>query len=141
MIDNSESMGAGSFPVLNATLGDAELIANDASGLLLATKKYGLGQFIYHGAFQPLIGVGGYVSDTYSYLIYRNAIEWAFEQADLPITKVSPWPYEYDAALTIRKDYENTPYRILAIEAAEQLNDSVGAKGDYYICTGTLRVG
>ncbi len=144
MIDNHMSTGAGSFPVLNVTLDGINppvLIANDASGPLITTKKYGLGQIIYHGAFQPLIGIGGYVSDTYSYLIYRNAIEWAFESANLPIIKVSPWPYEYDAALTIRKDFENTPYRILSIEADEELNDSVGAKGDYYICTGTLRAG
>ena len=34
----------------------------------------------------------------YAYLIYRHAIEWAFEAANLPIIKLSPWRYEYDAA-------------------------------------------
>ena len=137
MTGTSEDTYTGSFAVLNATNGDAELIANGASGPLLATRKYGLGQFIYHGAYQPLIGIGGYSSDTYSYLIYRNAIEWAFEKFNLPLIKVSPWPYAYDAALTIRKDYENTPYRILSIEASAAVDASVGARGDYYLCTGT----
>ncbi len=85
----------------------ATVIANGDAGPLLATTQYGMGDFIYHGAIQPLIGHGGYDSGLYAYLIFRNAIEWAFDAANLPIVKLSPWRYEYDAAFIVRHDFEN----------------------------------
>ncbi len=77
----------------------------------------------------------------YAYLIYRRAIEWAFEDANLPIVKLSPWRYEYDAGFTIRHDLENTPGRINFIKSSAQAEYNAGAKGDYYLCTGTVRAG
>ena len=74
---------------------------------LLCVKPYGKGYFIYHAAFQPLIGHGGFAPGMYAYLIFRRAIEWAFESANLPIPKLSPWPYPYDAAFMVRHDLEN----------------------------------
>ena len=88
---------------------------------------------------QPLIGHGGYDPVMYAYLIYRNAIEWAFEAANLPIIKLSPWPYEYDAAFIVRHDFENNPTSIRSIEDSASFENSIGVKGDYYFCTGTLR--
>jgi hypothetical protein len=120
---------------------DAEVIANGGNGPLLATKVSGEGRFIYHGAMQPLIGHGGFDNGMYSYAIYRSAIEWAFEAANVPIVKLSPWRYPYDAAFVVRHDFENTPSRILAIESSAQFEQSVGAKGDYYFCTGVIRAG
>jgi uncharacterized repeat protein (TIGR01451 family) len=125
--------------VWRVTAPQAEVIANGSSGPLLATRSYGKGRFIYHGAFNPLIGHGGNDPGMYAYLIYRNAIEWAFETANLPIVKLSPWRYAHDAAMLVRHDFENTPSRIQSIEASAQAEHSVGAKGDYYFCTGTLR--
>jgi hypothetical protein len=132
---------SGSHHVWQVTAAGAEVIANGASGPLLATQNYGEGRFIYHGPINPLIGHGGYHSGMYAYTIYREAIAWAFEAANLPIIKKSPWRFEYDAAFVIRHDYENTPSRIQGIEASAQYEDSVGAKGDYYFCTGTVRIG
>jgi uncharacterized repeat protein (TIGR01451 family) len=129
----------GNHYVWRVTPSDAEVIANGGSGPLLATKSYGQGRFVYHGALNPLIGHGGNDPGMYAYVIYRNAIEWAFEAANLPIVKLSPWRYEYDAAFVVRHDFENTPSRIQSIEASAQAEQSVGAKGDYYFCTGTLR--
>ena len=115
------------------------VIANGDSGPLLASRQYGKGVFIYHGAAQPLIGHGGYDSSMYAYLIYRNAIEWAFEAARLPVVKLSPWRYGYDAAYFVRHDFENTSASIRSVESSAAFESSVGAKGDYYFCTGTLR--
>ena len=123
------------------TASGAEVIANGGSGPLLATKDYGNGRFIYHGAMQPIIGHGSFDSGMYAYVIYRSAVEWAFENANLPIVKVSPWRYPYDAAFVIRHDLENTPSRMAFVEDSAQVEDSFGAKGDYYLCTGTLRAG
>jgi plastocyanin len=120
---------------------DAQVIANGDAGPLLATKGYGQGHFIYHGALNPLIGHGGPDPGMYAYMIYRQAIEWAFETANQPIVKLSPWQYPYDAAFTIRHDFENTPSRIRSILASAQAEHALGAQGDYYFCTGTLRVG
>jgi hypothetical protein len=124
---------------------DAEVIANGRNDLLLTplltTKSYGKGRFIYHGALQPLIGHGGYDNGMYSYVIYRNAIEWAFEEAKVPIVKLSPWRYPYDAAFVVRHDFENDKDLIGSIESSAQFEHSVGAKGDYYFCTGVIRPG
>ena len=128
--------------VWRVTAADATVIANGYSGYLtpfLTVKKYGNGNFIYHSAFQPLIGHGGYDSGMYAYLIYRNAIKWAFESANVPIIKLSPWKYQYDAAFVVRHDFENYSDMIRNIESSAAFERSVGARGDYYFCTGTLR--
>ncbi len=119
--------------------GDALVIANGDSGPLLTVKNYGQGQFIYYGAFQPLIGHGDYDPGMYAYLILRKAIEWAFESDRLPIVKVSPWPYQYDAAFIVRHDFENDQSAIRSIESSAQFEHALGVKGDYFFCTGALR--
>lgn len=69
---------SGSFDVWRVTVDGAEVIAYGAYGPLLATRDYGEGRFIYHGAFNPLIGHGGKHSGMYAYTIFREAIEWTF---------------------------------------------------------------
>ncbi len=119
--------------------GDATVIAYSDQGPYLTVKRYGDGYFIYHAAMQPLIGHGGGHPGMYAYGIFRNAIEWAFGTSFLPIVKVSPWPYPYNAAYLSRHDFENYQDKISAIEASAENEKSVGAKGDYYFCTGTVR--
>ena len=75
----------------------------------------------------------------YAYLIYRQAIEWAFETLNVPIIKLSPWPYEYNAAFIVRHDFENYQNSIRSIEDSALYEHNLGVKGDYYFCTGTLR--
>src|SRR5262249_33802111 len=101
---------------------------------------YGKGTFIYDASMQPLIGHGGWSPGMYAYGIFRKAIEWAFESARLSVPKVSPWPYPYDAAVIFRHDMEAMPSRINSVEASAQFENANGAKGDYYFCTGTLRL-
>jgi len=118
---------------------DATVIAQGDASPFITVKKFGKGYFIYIAAFQPLIGHGGNAPGMYSYMIFRQAIEWAFEAAKLPVTKLSPWPFEYDAAFISRHDLENFASSIANIEASAQVEASLGVKGDYYLCTGTLR--
>ena len=68
----------------------------------------------------------------YAYTIYRGAIEWAFEAANLPLIKRSPWPYAYDAAFMVRHDFENLLSLVLDIENSARYKASIGVKGDYY---------
>jgi hypothetical protein len=117
----------------------AEVIATGGNLPLLATKTYGSGRFIYHAIFNPIVGAGGPDSGMYAYTIYRNAIEWAFEAANLPLIKRSPWPYEYDAAFMMRHDFENSLSSVEDIENSAKYEQSIGVKGDYYFCTGILR--
>jgi VCBS repeat-containing protein len=119
--------------------GSATVLADGDSGPLLTVKTHGQGQFIYHAAFQPLIGHGGYDPGMYAYLVFRRAIEWAFESAGIPIVKVSPWPYQYDAAFINRHDLENNQTSIRGIESSARFEHSLGVKGDYYFSTGALR--
>jgi hypothetical protein len=114
------------------------IISGDVSPCLL-DRAYGSGYFIYDAAMQPLIGHGGWAPGMYAYLIVRKAIEWAFDSARLPLPKLSPWPYPFNAALMVRHDLENFQNEIANIEASAQIEFTNGAKGEYYFCTGTLR--
>ncbi len=119
--------------------GDATIIAQGDASPYLLVKPYGKGYFIYDAAMQPLIGHGGYAPGMYAYGIFRKAIEWAFQSAKLPVVKLSPWPYPYDAAFMVRHDLENFQDEISNVSASAQFENANGAKGDYYFCTGTLR--
>ena len=118
---------------------DATVLAQGDDYPYLLTKPFGKGQFIYLAAMQPLMGHSGFAPSMYSYVIFRKAIEWAFESAKLPVPKLSPWPYPYDAAFMLRTTWRTLPMQIAAIAASAQIEYTNGAKGDYYFCTGTLR--
>src|SRR4029077_9755841 len=115
------------------------VLANGSLYPLLTENAFGRGHFIYQAAMEPLIGHGGWAPGMYTYFIYRKAIEWAFESARLPLPRLSPWPYPYDAAFIVRHDLENFTNEIAVINASAGIEFTNGAKGDYYICTGILR--
>jgi hypothetical protein len=117
----------------------ATVLATGDQYPFLTIKPYGNGYFIYCAAFQPLIGHSGFAPGMYAYVIMRRAIEWAFEAANIPVPKLSPWPFQYDAAFMIRHDLENFTNEIANIELSAGFEYTNGAKGDYYFCTGTLR--
>jgi hypothetical protein len=104
----------------------------------LTVNQYGSGQFIYDAAMQPLICHGGNGPGMYAYMIFKRAIEWAFASAQLPVVRLSPWPYQYDAAYMVRHDLENYTNEIASVSASAQYENSYGAKGDYYFCTGAI---
>jgi len=119
---------------------NALVLAQGDTGPYLVRKPFGKGTIIYEAAMQPLIGHGGNAPGMYAYGIFRNAIQQSFAAANLAIPKLSPWPFAYDAALEVRHDLENLQDQISAIPASAQFESTNGAKGDYYFCTGTLRV-
>ena len=119
--------------------GGATVLAQGDNYPYILIKQYGKGYFIYDAAFQPLVGHGGFAPGMYTYMIFRRSIEWAFESANLPIPKLSPWPYQYDSAFMVRHDLENYPNEIADLLLSAQIEYTNGAKGDYYFCTGTLR--
>ncbi|MBN1488181.1 MAG: hypothetical protein JW981_11115, partial [Anaerolineae bacterium] len=138
-VSPSQSVHAAHY-AWRVTAHTAEVIANGDSYPRLATKDYGDGRFIYYSQLNPLIGHGGYGPGMYAYLIFLNAIEEAFESFGFPVVKLSPWQYPYDAAFIVRHDFENTPSRINSIESSSQVEASYGALGDYYFCTGVIRL-
>jgi uncharacterized membrane protein YqaE (UPF0057 family) len=122
--------------VVNA---DSTILARGDTSPFLTVKPYGKGYFIYCAAFQPLMGHSGFAPTTYAFMILRRSIEWAFESQNLPVPRLSPWPYPYDAALMVRHDLENFTNEVAAIESSAQFEFTNHALGDYYFCTGTLR--
>lgn len=130
----------GAHLIWHISVSNAQTLATGDAGPLLTVNPYGHGEFIYHSALQPLIGHGGFDAGMYSYLIYRHAIERAFATARLPLLRVSPWRYQHNAAFIVRHDCENYAWFLRQIEASAAYEKSVGAKGEYYFCTGTLRV-
>lgn len=117
----------------------ARVLANGASSPFLTENGFGKGHFIYEAAMEPLIAHGGWGPGMYAHMIFRKAIEWAFESARLPLPRLSPWPYPYDAAFMARHDLENYQNEIAAVEASAQIESTNGVKADYFFCTGTLR--
>jgi len=118
---------------------DAEVLAQGDDGPLLTQKSYGKGKIIYTGAFQPLLGHGGFDASMYPYVTLRKTINLAFESFSLPSVRVSPWRYPYDAALIVRHDFENRIDLIKTIEASADFEQANGVIGEYYISTGALR--
>jgi len=70
------------------------VLAQGDSSPYVCVKQYGKGYFIYYAGFQPLLGHSGFAPGMYAYVIIRKAIEWAFESSNLPLPKLSPWPYQ-----------------------------------------------
>jgi len=142
------------FPTSLPTASPADVMANSFKndgtdrGPLIATRAYNSGRFVYFGSFSPILGHGSFHSDMYSYMVIRNAIEWAFEAAELPILKRSTWQYDYDAAYLVRHDYESVPSYIqdgILFSAQEELAlgqaAGVEIKGDYFFTTGSMNDG
>ncbi|MBE2216349.1 MAG: tandem-95 repeat protein, partial [Opitutaceae bacterium] len=125
--------------IWNVAPTSATVLATADSSPMLTVNTHGAGRVIYHAAMQPLLGHGGWAPGMYAYMIFRDAILWAFEAQRAPVTRVSPWPFEYNAALSVRHDFENYQDMIAAIEASAQFEHAHGAKGDYVFCTGELR--
>ncbi len=125
--------------VWRVTPAGATVLGNGDFSPYLLVKKYGKGWFIYCAQLQPLVGHGGFAPGMYAYMVFRKAIEWAFEADYLPVPKLSPWPYPYDAAFMVRHDLENFTNEIAAVAASAQVEFTNGTRGDYYFCTGTLR--
>jgi hypothetical protein len=119
--------------------GDATVVAQGDATPYLLVKQFGKGFFIYDAAMEPLIGHGGNAPGMYAYVFFRKAIEWAFQSDKLPVPKLSPWPYPYDAAFMVRHDLENIQDEIANVATSAQFENANGAMGDYYFCTGTLR--
>ena len=145
----SEEISLGTYPQYNVKpphlvwqvqAGDATVIAQGDSYPYLLVKPYGKGYFIYCAAMEPLLGHSGWAPGMYAYVIFRKSIEWAFENARLPVPKLSPWPYPYDAAFMFRHDLENYDDEIAHILDSAEFEYTNGVKGDYYFCTGALRV-
>lgn len=119
---------------------DATVIASGEAYPYLLVKHYGKGYFIYYAAMQPLIGHGSWAPAMYAYGIFKNAIQWAFTTTRTPVSKLSAWPYAYDAAVLFRHDLEAIPADINSCEVSAQYEHNNGAAGDYFFCTGGLRL-
>ncbi len=119
---------------------DATVLAQGNGRPYLTVKSYGKGSFVYHAGMQPMIAHGGYGPGMYAYRIFRNAIESAFATGRTAVPRVSSWPYGYDAALVVRHDLEDYQPLISTLESSARWESTNGVKGDYYFCTGTLRV-
>jgi hypothetical protein len=131
-------------PVWQATPTTATVLARgdyanpNPSSPYITANQYGSGYLIYDAAMSPLLGHGGFAPGMYAYVIMRRAIEWAFQSAGRPIVKVSPWPYPYNAAFTVRHDLENFSDEVVGVADSAYIEFTNGAKGDYYFCTGAI---
>src|SRR5208337_365506 len=131
--DHNLSVG---HPLWQVTANGAVVIAQADQSPYVACRDYGKGSFIYIAAMEPLLCHGGYSPGMYAYGIFRNAIAAAFAKNGLPILKLSPWPFPYDAALSVRHDFGTLQDQINDIDSSALFEYTNGALGDYFFCTG-----
>ena len=108
---------------------DATVVAMGDNYPFISVKPYGKGYFIYIAAMQPIIGHGGWSPGMYAYMIFHKAIEWAFTSANLPVNRLSPWPYQYDSGLMVRHDLEDYADEISNINFSAQYRSIIGPEG------------
>jgi hypothetical protein len=126
--------------IWQVTASSAIVLAQGDTRPYLTLNSFGSGTVIYLAAMEPFLAHGGNAPGLFAYGILRNAIAGAFASCNLPVPKLSPWPFAYNAALTVRHDLENLQSQISSVAASAEFEYTNGARGDYYFCTGTLRV-
>ena len=116
----------------------AQILMTIDDDVMLAVKQYSNGIFIYHSELAPLASYSIYSPIAYEYVFFRQAIEWAFENQQIPLAKLSPWPYQYDSAFVIRHDMD-LPQYVDWIASSAAVEKDLGVTGQYYIVTGDIR--
>ncbi len=114
------------------------LLTTDAT-IMLAQKNSGNGMFIYHSELTPLASYSLYSPVAYEYKMIREAVEWAFENQNLPLAKLSAWPYQYDSAFVVRHDMDIAYDTVRWIVESATAEKDLGVTGQYYIVTGDVR--
>ena len=116
----------------------AQILMTIDTDIMFAIKPYSLGMFIYHSELTPLASYGIYSPNAYEYMFFRQAIEIAFENQNVPLVKLSPWPYQYDSAFIVRHDMDFPAFDEW-IASSAQAEKALGVTGQYYIVTGDVR--
>ena len=117
----------------------AQVLMTTDGTVLLATKQYGNGMFIYHSELAPLASYSLYSPVAYEYMFFRQTAEWAFENHHVPLAKLSAWPYQYDSAFIVRHDMDISYQRVPWIVSSATAEKNMGVTGQYYIVTGDIR--
>ena len=76
-------------------------------GLLLSVQNLGNGAFIYNSQINMFWGRYQGEPGIYNAMIGLNAIQWAFDRAEVPLIYLRPWG-QFDSAFTLRFDVETT---------------------------------
>lgn len=114
------------------------LITTDGE-VMLAIKQYLKGMFIFNSELTPLAGYSLYSPVAYEYKIIKQTVELAFKNQNVPLAKLSAWPYQYDSAFIIRHDMDFSQDSVPWITASAAAEQNIGVTGQYYINTGDVR--
>jgi hypothetical protein len=117
----------------------AQVLMTTDGNVMLAVKQYFNGMFIYHSELAPLAAFSVYSPIDYEYMFFRQAVEWAFENQHIPLTRLSAWPYQYNSAFIMRHDMDISYSAVPWILSSAQAEHDLGVTGEYYIVTGDVR--
>jgi hypothetical protein len=117
----------------------AQVLMTTDGNVMLAVKQYFNGVFIYHSELAPLAAFSVYSPIDYEYMFFRQAVEWAFENQHVPLTRLSAWPYQYNSAFIMRHDMDISYSAVPWIVSSAQAEKDLGVTGQYYIVTGDVR--
>ncbi len=121
------------------TSNPAQVLMTISGRVMLAIKPYSNGMFIYHSEVAPLAAYSIYSPIAYEYQFFREAVQWAFESHQIPLARLSSWPYQYNSAFVVRHDMDISYERVPWIVSSATTEKNLGITGQYYIVTGDVR--
>jgi hypothetical protein len=121
------------------TTNPANVLMTTDGKVMLAEKQYLNGMFIYNSELTPLASYSLYSPVAYEYKIIKQTIELAFKTQNIPLAKLSAWPYQYDSAFIIRHDMDWSQNSVPWIVTSATAEKNLGVTGQYYIVTGDVR--
>lgn len=121
------------------TSNPAQVLMTINSNIMLSVRNASKGLYIYHSELAPLASFDIYSPVAYEYTFFKEAVQWAFENSQVPLVRLSPWPYQYNSAFIVRHDMDISYERVPWIAQSAQTEKNLGVVGQYYIVTGDVR--
>jgi hypothetical protein len=126
--------------VMPTAVNPAQVLMTIDDNVMLAVKQSSSGVYIYHSELAPLASYSVFSPLTYEYMIFRQAVEWAFENCGVPLARLSAWPYQYNSAFVVRHDMDlNEGITVEWIADSAAAEQALGVTGQYYVVTGDVR--
>lgn len=138
-LDRNQNSPHYAWAASTTTSNPAQVLMTINGNIMLAIRNASKGMYIYHSELAPLASFDLYSPVAYEYTFFKEAVQWAFENSQVPLARLSPWPYQYNSAFIVRHDMDISYERVPWIVQSAQTEKNLGVTGQYYIVTGDVR--
>lgn len=138
-LERSQTSPHYAWSARTTTSNPATVLMTINNNIMLSIRNASRGLYIYHSELAPLASYDLYSPVAYEYTFFKEAVQWAFENNQVPLVRLSPWPYQYNSAFIVRHDMDISYERVPWIAQSAQAESNLGVVGQYYIVTGDVR--